>query len=162
MQKRDHTIVYSASDLAAFLECPHVTALDLIDLDTPLGRAAPDELVEFMQDKGFAHEADYLDTLRVAGSRVVELSSARDLNEQVAATHAVLASGADVVFQAALASGNFIGYADFLRRVETPSALGAWSYEVADTKLAHRAKPKFMIQLAYYSELLASAQGAEP
>src|SRR5687768_13737968 len=104
MHKRDDTIVYSASDLAAFLECPHVTALDLIDLDTPLERAAPDELVEFMQDKGFAHEANYLDTLRVTGSRVVELSSDGDSDEKVAATHAALAGGADVIFQAALAS----------------------------------------------------------
>lgn len=30
------------------------------------------------------------------------------------------------------------GYAEFLERVETPSVLGGWSYEVADTKLVGR------------------------
>ncbi len=162
MQKRGGGIVYSASDLTAFLECSHVTTMNLINLDTPLEQAARDEQVELIQDKGFAHEENYLKTLRDSGLRMVELSRSTDVNEDVLATRVALASGADIIFQAALAKGDFIGYADFLRRVETPSTLGAWSYEVADTKLAHRPKPKFMIQLAYYSELLASIQGVEP
>ena len=44
----------------------------------------------------------------------------------------------------------------------SPLRLGDWSYEVADTKLARRAKPYFILQLCFYSELLARAQGAEP
>ncbi len=162
MHKRADVMTFSASDLVGFLECPHKTALDLIDLETPLERAAADEQVELIQDKGFAHEAGYLDTLRTGGRRLVELSTDGSFAENLAATGAAMADGADIVFQAALAKGTFMGYADFLHRVETPSALGAWSYEVIDTKLAHRPKPKFMIQLAHYSELLASAQGGRP
>ena len=162
MHKRDGTLTYSASDLVGFLECAHRTALDLIDLDTPLEKTAPDEQIELIQDKGFAHEAEYLDLLRSQGGRLVELSSAGSLAGNLAATRDAMAAGADVIFQAALADGVFMGYADFLRRVESPSVLGGWSYEVADTKLAHRPKPKFMIQLAHYSELLATAQGKQP
>jgi hypothetical protein len=33
------------------------------------------------------------------------------------------------------------GVADFLMRIDTPSALGPWSYEALDTKLARHAKP---------------------
>ena len=54
------------------------------------------------------------------------------------------------------------GYADFLERVDQPSALGSYSYEVADTKLARRVKPYFLIQLCFYSELLAAVQGVAP
>lgn len=162
MHKRDDAITYSASDLVGFLECPHRTTLDLIDLDTSLARAAPDEQVELIQDKGFAHEANYLDSLRIQGSRLVELSSTGSPADNLAATRIAMKEGADIIFQAALAQDPFMGYADFLRRVEKPSALGGWSYSVADTKLAHRPQPKFMIQLAYYSELLASTQGIEP
>lgn len=162
MQRTEGKLTASASDLVGFLVCPHKTTLDLINLDMPLERAAPDEQVELIQDKGFAHESAYLETLRAAGGRLVELSSAGKFAENVAATRAAMATGVDVIFQAALSQGVFMGYADFLRRVERPSALGAWSYEVADTKLAHRAKPKFMIQLAHYSELLASDQGIYP
>lgn len=49
-----------------------------------------------------------------------------------------------------------------LERVPKPSALGGWSYEVADTKLARRVKPYFLLQLCFYSELLAAEQGTEP
>lgn len=45
-------------------------------------------------------------------------------------------TGADVIVQAGLAEGRRRGLADLLLRVERPSSLGAWSYEVADTKLA--------------------------
>jgi len=71
--------------------------------------------------------------------------------------------GADVIYQATLRDGPLFGHADFLRRVDgESSALGAWRYEVADTKLARSAKAKFLVQLAFYSQLLAVAQGAEP
>jgi len=162
MQNRNGQIIISASDIANFLECPHSTSLALIDLDTPLVRAAPDEQVELIQDKGFAHEAEFLDSLRRLGGKIVELKSSGDLQEKLAATVAAMRDGADVIYQAALSDGTAIGYADFFHKVDTPSGLGAWSYEVSDTKLAHRPKPKFLIQLAYYSELLSVAQGKIP
>lgn len=162
MQKRGKEIVYSASDLVAFLECQHRTKLDLTNLDTPLEKAAPDEQVELIQDKGFAHEASYLDSLRANCGSLIELSSQGGFAENIAATRSAMAEGADIIFQAALAHGAYVGYADFLRRVAIPSSLGNWSYEVVDTKLAHRAKPKFMIQLVYYSELVALVQGKSP
>src|SRR3954464_4427031 len=72
-------------------------------------------------------------------------------------------AGAPVLYQGVLFRGQrWRGTADFLERVDSPSALGAWSYEVADTKLARRVKPYFLLQLCLYSELLAAAQGAAP
>lgn len=41
-----------------------------------------------------------------------------------------------------------------------PSALGSYSYEVADTKLARSAKPKYVIQMCIYADILAREQGA--
>ena len=58
-----------------------------------------------------------------------------------------MAAGVPAIYQAVLQHGEWRGYADFLERVERPSQLGDWSYEVADTKLARRAKPYFVIQL---------------
>jgi uncharacterized protein len=73
-----------------------------------------------------------------------------------------LRSGAEVVYQATFLRDGLRGHADFLFRVDRPSDLGEFSYEVADTKLARRAKPYFVLQLCFYSELLAAAQGVEP
>ena len=54
------------------------------------------------------------------------------------------------------------GRADFLRRVEKPSALGDWSYEVVETKLARSTKARAIIQLCFYSELVGEIQGVLP
>ena len=51
---------------------------------------------------------------------------------------------------------------DILRRVETPSDLGNWSYEVVDTKLARETKGGTVLQLCLYSDLLSIAQGYAP
>ena len=51
-------------------------------------------------------------------------------------TLAAMNRGAQVIVQGALSHDHWIGRADILRRIETPSDIGNWSYEVVDTKLA--------------------------
>ena len=58
--------------------------------------------------------------------------------------------------------GNLAGFADFLIKVDKPSDLGNYSYEVSDTKLSRKAKAKFLVQLSFYSKLLAAVQGVAP
>jgi hypothetical protein len=53
-----------------------------------------------------------------------------------------------IIVQGALASGRWSGRTDILKRVETPSALGVWSYEVIDTKLARETKGGTILQLS--------------
>ncbi|MDP3843664.1 MAG: TM0106 family RecB-like putative nuclease [Oxalobacteraceae bacterium] len=163
MQRRDGTVLYSASDLINFLECDHLTSLDLIHLETPLQKKATSEEDQLIHEHGFRHEKAYLERLKASHARVVDLSGQDStIDVKAAATMEAMRSGADVIFQATLRTDCFIGYADFLRRVEQPSALGDWSYEVVDTKLARTARAKFLVQLAYYSALLADAQGGAP
>jgi predicted RecB family nuclease len=71
-------------------------------------------------------------------------------------------AGADVIYQAGFLASPWLGYADFLERIEAASSLGPWSYEAIDTKLGHRAKPDHAIQLASYSSLIAAVQGRSP
>ena len=73
--------------------------------------------------------------------------------------------GAARIVQAALASndGRWFGYADVLRRIETPSPnLGAWSYEAIDTKLAEETKGATILQLSVYSDAIGEIQGRAP
>ncbi len=70
--------------------------------------------------------------------------------------------GVDVVYQGVLVDGGWRGIADFLMRVERPSALGDWSYEALDTKLARNAKPAYILQLCFYDEQLGAIQGLAP
>src|SRR5262245_47845838 len=71
-------------------------------------------------------------------------------------------SGVDAIVQACLKNDRWLGYADVLQRVDVPSALGGWSYEIYDTKLARQTKAGTILQLAVYSELLADIQGLRP
>ena len=70
--------------------------------------------------------------------------------------------GVDVIYQATFFDGRWRGHADFLFRVDTPSDLGDWSYEVADAKLARRVKAAAILQMCAYSEQLAALQGVAP
>jgi predicted RecB family nuclease len=62
----------------------------------------------------------------------------------------------------ALRAGRWGGRADVLRRVEKPTELGTWSYEVIDTKLARETKGNTVLQICLYSDLLAEAQKRTP
>ncbi|WP_232054247.1 MULTISPECIES: TM0106 family RecB-like putative nuclease [unclassified Thiomonas] len=146
-----------------FAACTHLTHLDLLNLDTPLPKAEDTEEMVLIQEKGFAHEGRYWELLRDQSPDAVDLSSDGESDiERDAATRRALQGGAAVVFQGTFLEGQWVGHADFLIRVERPSRLGGFSYEVADTKLARSSRAKFLIQLCLYSELLATVQGTMP
>ncbi len=167
MQRFAGERLYSATDLVAFLECEQLTALDLRALDDVALRAErnqADESQQLIADKGDEHEKQHLADQIAQGLQVVDIAAAGgSLDDKVAATLAAMRAGAEVIFQATLRDGCWVGHADFLRRVDgVTSSLGAWSYEVADTKLARSAKAKFLVQLGLYSDLVAKAQGTAP
>lgn len=164
MQLVDKKFLFSASDLMRFSGCAHATSLDLARSEGhgPMPRA-DDEETKLLQDMGDAHEAAHLDALKASGRRVVEVPrEGLSLDFGLRETRKALASGADVIFQAALYGGNWGGWSDFLERVERPSALGSWSYEVTDTKLKRKPDPKHLLQLVLYSDLLTDLQGTAP
>ncbi len=81
----------------------------------------------------------------------LELDSSRPRGERLAKgrddTLRAMQTGVDVIYQAVLIDGRRLRLADFLRRVEHPSVLENWSYEVWDTKLARHAKASAVLQL---------------
>jgi uncharacterized protein len=163
----DDRLLLSATDLINHLECAHLSHLDL---EVVSGRLSIEETREEAADlvarKGDEHEAAYLESLRAAGKSVVEIESEPGLDgleRGAERTREAMRGGAEIIYQAVLFDGRrWRGYADFLERAPAPSGLGGWSYEVADTKLARRVKPYFLLQLCFYSELLAAEQGTEP
>lgn len=161
MQKINLDVVCSASDLTYFAECRHRTWLDRCHLDNPMVKALDSESMLLVQEKGFEHEAAYLESLRRLGLTILEVQ-ASELDEKVQKTTEAVLAGVDVIFQATLRRQNWIGHADFLIRTNKKSTKGLWIYEVVDTKLSHRAKTKFLVQLCFYSDLLSDITGALP
>jgi predicted RecB family nuclease len=162
MYKSQQGIIYSASDLVAFLECEHSTTLDLIDLEQPIARTEDDDESKLLHEKGLTHERRYFDRLRSQHTTIADLSSIKSRDDRIEATIDAMRQGVEIVYQGALRSGNLIGYPDFLRRVAGRSDFGAWSYEVVDTKLARSAKAKFIVQLSAYSQCAQEVLGTQP
>ena len=110
----------------------------------------------------------FLESLLTDGLRAVKLELDPNLprGERLAKggdeTLNAMRTGVDIIYQAVLFDGRRLGFADFLRRVEQPSDLGTWSYEVWDTKLARHAKASAVLQLCMYSDLLREYQGQAP
>jgi predicted RecB family nuclease len=166
VQNIDGQLVLSPTDLTMHLACPHASNLDLDVVNGVLGKPHIDsDELELIFALGLAHERNFLDSLRSEGRSVDEIPTAFDAAGRVEAerqTREAMASGVDVVYQGTFFDGSWGGQADFLLRVERPSTLGGWSYEVADTKLARRMKVPALLQMAVYADRLESLQGVAP
>jgi uncharacterized protein len=150
-------VIWSASDLKAAAECEFAWCRAI---DAKLGRVPA---VEEPEDAtlaraallGDVHErtvlARYVEDLgddRVHQVEKVSSIDAEALAAAVAETIEALGSDALVVFQAAFATDEFVGFADFLRRDED----GRW--RVQDSKLARKARVTALMQLAAYVDQL--------
>ena len=172
MRSSDGRLVFSATDLSLHLACAHLTTLRRAEA---LGETTPplrydDPRADALKQRGIEHEQRILERL-AAESRTVATITApgapfakQDRATAAARTVDAMRRGVDVVYQGRLESGDgrWSGYPDFLIRVEAPSALGAWSYEAADAKLARPARGTALLQLLLYSDLLATVQEREP
>ena len=170
--KTNGQLFFSATDLSRHLACSHLTSLRravAFGLREP-PRPYNDPRAEVLRQRGLEHEQGLLDQFATDGRTVetiVPVETRVSHGDPVAAaagTRDAMRRGAEVIYQGRLEDdgGRWSGYPDFLFRVDRPSALGGWSYEVLDAKLARRAKGGALLQLLLYSDLLAQAQGIEP
>jgi predicted RecB family nuclease len=153
----------SATAIANFLTCQHLDDLDRAEAVGELKKEFfPDPGLDLLIRLGLEHEQAYLKGLREAGLGIVEILTETSRADAVAATIAALHEGVDVVYQPVFLDGNSYGRADFVKRVDKPSKLGNWSYEVIEAKLARSTKVRAVIQLCHYSLLLSKIQGTDP
>ena len=182
MQRLDGSLVVSASDLVAHLACRHVTWVDGLAAKGDLAKPRRnDPMLELLRQRGLDHERDYLAQLATDGLSVLNLDSssssgailtdarpdrAAELRARAERTRQAMADGEDVVYQGAFideaTSPWWLGYADFLRRVDLPSTFGPWSYEPEDTKLSRVVRAAAVLQLCEYAEHVSRLQGVLP
>src|SRR5262245_12925281 len=135
MKVEGSTLRLSATDLAGHIGCRHLTELDrLVALEKLKPPVWSDPLLDVLRERGAVHEAGVLASLQGAARlQVVRLDSDASPERAAGETLAALRAGVPVIAQATLRDGRWHGRADVLLRRETPSQLGAWSYEVVDT-----------------------------
>jgi predicted RecB family nuclease len=153
----------TATDIADFLACGHLTTLDRAEAAGKIRKPFfADPGIDLLRRLGLEHEQAYLRGLRERGLRVVQVPTEAPWADAAAETVEALHRGVDAVYQATFQERSWGGRADFLVRVDHPSTLGPWSYEVVETKLARSTKARAVIQLCLYSDLLSRVQGCEP
>lgn len=162
MKKTGDTIELSAGDLSNHIACSHLTFLNLSVanglLDPP---AYFDPTLMTMRERGLEFEKAYLKFL---GDNGLSIQGPMEDNFETSFEHTVssMKAGVDIIYQATLKSGIWQGRADFLRKINKASNLGAWSYEVIDSKLAKETRAGTIVQLCLYSQIIAEIQGIMP
>jgi uncharacterized protein len=158
VQQRDGQILFSPSDLNAFLECEHLTQLEVAVVRGEIERpAAENPQADLVKRKGDEHEAAYFAELLAAGREVVTIPFAGfDFEAAARATEEAMRAGEEVIYQACFVDDGWRGFADFVER--QPDG----RYEVVDTKLARHSKPTYVLQLCFYSEQVGRIQRAMP
>ncbi len=159
MKKENQTIFLLASDLSKYLGCQFLTQLDWASIEGRIKKVYEKDLSrEAFQIRGSQHEEAYSDFMEKEGYTKCELG----LAETQVSTISAMKKGYDIITQATLSNKNWLGRADILKKVKTPSNLGNWSYEVVETKLSQETQAGTILQLCLYSDLLASIQEVQP
>ena len=163
MKKTGTGFKLSATDLVGYLNCRHLSGLDRAVAEGALAKPKVwDPLLQILWERGSMHEQNYVAHLEQSGLDVAHIDGVDVTDEAVRETLAAMKQGASVIVQGALSHGGWGGRTDILHRVEQPSAIGDWSYEVTDTKLARETRAGTVLQLCLYSDLLTAAQGVAP
>ena len=163
MKKTGPSFQLSATDLVGYLNCQHLSGLDCAVAEGALAKPKVwDPLLQILWERGSIHEQNYVTHLEQAGLDVVRIDGVDITDDAVKDTLAAMKLGTAIIVQGALSYNGWSGRADILRRVKKPSAIGDWSYEVIDTKLARETKAGTVLQLCLYSDLLTAAQGTAP
>jgi len=150
MRRLTGTHVYS------YVKCPRLAALDL---HLPRSeRRAPHEWEEFAAQRGRDFETQFVKVLPVVSPQYPE----RDFDAGSSATLALLREGVPWIHQAVLQVDDRLGLPDLLRRLPGASALGDHHYEVVDVKTSGRSRGDQILQVVFYSELVAAVQGRMP
>lgn len=163
MQKLGDLILLSASDLVGHLNCRHLTGLDIAVATGALEKPKVwDPLLQILWERGARHEQGFVEHLKSQGLSVTVIDGIGVDDEAVTCTRDAMIAGDKVIVQGAFRANGWTGRTDILKRIETASDLGAWSYEVIDTKLARETKGGTVLQLCLYADLVATVQGNRP
>ncbi len=165
MLRVSNHFLFSPSDLTNFVACEHLTQLELaVALEESARPSFGNAYAELIKRKGEEHELRFLGSLGAKGHMMsrVGLGDDHDFLIAAQATVEAMRTGVEYIHQAVFLADGWHGIADFLERVERPSALGAWRYVVLDTKLARHPRPEHALQLCFYTHCLGQAQKLEP
>lgn len=170
MRLVESRLVLGATDLSDYVACEHLTQLEIRRAhgeQLPRSRTA---LAELLATLGGEHETQWVEERTASGEKVHSFdpeatrraTTLAELEHAAADTATVMRAGTKILYQPFFFDDTWQARADFLVRVERPSALGDFSYEVYDAKLARHVRVEALLQLCEYSLQVSRIVGAMP
>jgi uncharacterized protein len=165
--------VLSPRDLIAELECDHRLNLEWSAATGLLEKPVEenDAGLQLIIDNGRAHEERLVEKHKSISNLVQIPDPGADIEKIKRAhqeTFSAIQQGTDVIHQAVLFTGDFLGYADFLIQVKDQSgrpikdANNRFVYEPVDAKSARVAKRAAVLQVASYARAMVRLDMAMP
>src|SRR5579864_8661863 len=110
--------MFSATDVASFLACQHISVLDRAEARKEIKKPFFDDpTVEMLQRLGNEHEQQHLRQLEEDGLSIAKICLGGSWESAVEETKKAIRSGADAIYQATFLDGEWQGRSDFLIRV---------------------------------------------
>jgi len=146
----------TGTSVYTYPKCARAVALDFHG--DPKKKRKPTEVEEFVLRRGRDLEDELTEGLGWETPSFPE----RDFDAGAAATLELLRAGAPGVLQGVLVEDDRLGILDLVRREEGPSNFGDHHYVVGDVKSSAVGRGDQILQVMFYSRLLARLQGREP
>jgi uncharacterized protein len=164
MKIRQNQILVSPTDLNNFTLCRYLIKNDIsFEKDQKkLKKKKPEGDLELVRKLGAKHEKKHLKLFQEKDKPNITINNELSDSDRFRDTVAAIKKGYKMIHKAFFVDNKFRGEVDFLIRVETKSKLGAFSYEVYDTKIARNPRPVHVLQITAYSEMLGKIQGSAP
>ncbi|MFQ5995748.1 MAG: TM0106 family RecB-like putative nuclease [Acidiferrobacterales bacterium] len=158
----------TAYDLYNYTKCPHRVYLDANR--SPQERSEASPFVRLLWEMGLQAEREYLDAL--GHHDFVDLQPL-PFDQACEQTAQLMSAGVDLVFQAAIRTGDWVGRPDLLvKHTDACSRFGHYYYEPIDIKAGKgweeregkriRFKQHYAFQILFYREILKRIQGYVP
>jgi predicted RecB family nuclease len=173
MRKLEDNWILSPRDLIAELECNHRLNLEWSAITGLIAKPKEenDAALQLVIDNGIAHEQRLVDKHKKLGTLVSISDPGLDIEgikKSLAETLQATKDGIEVIHQAVLFTGDFLGYADFLVLVKDESGKALkdekdrFIYEPVDAKSARIAKRAAVLQVASYARAMVTLGMATP
>ena len=162
MRIKKDQIFTSPSDLNNFVSCKYHTFNDLHEYKNGLKKKEPPEDMKLWRRYGDEHEKKHFKLLQKKYLNNITIDPTKSDDERYKNTISAIKSGYDLIYKAYFIEGKFRGEADFIIKNKQKSKIGDYSYEVYDTKITKKLKPKHVLQITAYSHLISKLTGVVP
>ena len=162
MKILDKKILSSPSDLNNFVSCKYLIQNEIKFLNKEIQRNDQSIDQKLWKEFGLKHENKHFRLFKEKYKKIISIKQDLKEDERFKLTLDAINKGYDLIYHAYFIDENFRGEADFLIRTDTKSKIGNFSYEVYDTKVSRKPRPRHIYQITAYSSMLSKIQGILP